>query len=70
MKDNYKIEKRGQYYYLLNNKTVLYKSKDKQKVQSRYDGRRQSQSNQIDREFASRTHYIDSMRNIFRSKLW
>lgn len=56
MKDNYKIEKRGEYYCLLNNNKVEYKSKDKQKVQSRYDGRRRAQSNQVDREFMARSY--------------
>jgi hypothetical protein len=36
MKDNYKIEKRGEYYCLLNNGKVEYKSKDEQKVKSKY----------------------------------
>lgn len=56
MKDNYKIEKRGKYYCLLNNGKVEYKSKDKQKVQSRYDGQRRSQENQLDREIRARNY--------------
>lgn len=66
---SYSVEKRGQYWCLLEDNRVAYKSKDKQKVMSRYNGRLQSQANQIDREYASRTHYIDQMRNIFRGKL-
>ena len=56
MKDNYKIEKRGEYYCLLNNNRVLYKSKDKQKVQSRYDGRKRAQENQLDREIRASSY--------------
>lgn len=56
MKDNYKIEKRGEYYCLLNNNRVLYKSKDKQKVRSRYDGRKRAQENQLDREIRARSY--------------
>ena len=54
MKYNYKIEKRGEYYCLLNNGTVEYKSKDKDKVQLIYDGRKRSQENQFNREIRAR----------------
>ena len=66
---SYTIERRGQYWYLLEDNRVVYKSKDEQKVRSRYGGRLRSQANQVDREYASRTHYVDQMRNIFRGKL-
>ena len=56
MKDNYKIERRGEYYCLINNNKVEYKSKDKEKVQSRYDGRIRAQHNQIDREIRARNY--------------
>lgn len=56
MKDNYKIEKRGEYYCLLNNNKVEYKSKDKQKVQSRYDGRIRARDNQLERQERARNY--------------
>ena len=67
---SYKIERRGQYWCLLEDNCVVYKSKDEQKVRSRYAGRLQSQANQIDRQYESRTHYVDQMLNVFRGKLW
>ena len=66
---SYKIERRGQYWCLLEDNRVVYKSKDEQKVRSRYDGRMRAQSNQVDRQYKARTHYIDQMRNIFGGKL-
>ena len=56
MKNNYKIEKRGEYYCLLNNGKVEYKSKDEQKVRSRYGGRKRAQENQFDREIRARSY--------------
>ena len=32
-----KIEKRGQYYCIISGNRVIYKSKDQNKVQARYD---------------------------------
>ena len=56
MGEIFSIEKRGQYWCLLSGNRIVYKSKDEQKVRSRYDGQRRSQENQLDREIRARNY--------------
>lgn len=52
-----KMKRKGQYYYLIENNRIVYKSKDESKVKMRFDMRKESEYRREERRERSHNWY-------------